>query len=189
MQNQAAEAIQQAMLPHLDNTQMRQLSFALDFILSQYDIHPKDGVAIVDLGPSNDELMQAFLSAKQLEGCSSNTIRYYRTTIARMLSSTSKHLGHIRTEDLRSYLCNYELRSQCSKVSIDNVRRILSSFFSWLEAEDYILKSPIRRIRKIKTTRTVKEIYSDEALERMRDGAKTARDLAIVDLLASRCRQ
>lgn len=185
MQNQATEAIQQAMLPHLDNAQMRQLSFALDFVLNQYDIHPKDGAPIANLGPSNDELMQAFLSAKQLEGCSNNTIRYYRTTIARMLSSTGKHLSHIRTEDLRSYLCNYELRSQCSKVSIDNVRRILSSFFSWLEAEDYILKSPIRRIRKIKTTRTVKEIYSDEALERMRDGAKTARDLAIVDLLAS----
>ena len=124
MQNQVAETIQQAMLPHLDNVQMRQLSFALDFILCQYDIRPKDGTPIANLGPSNDELMQAFLSAKQLEGCSNNTIRYYRTTIARMLSSTGKHLSHIRTEDLRSYLSNYELKSRCSKVSIDNVRRI-----------------------------------------------------------------
>lgn len=177
--------ISQAMLPHLDNAQMRQLSFVLDRVLAEYDLQPRNSEAEVTLGPSSLELMKAFLSAKHLEGCSENTLRYYRSVLSRMLSTTSKHVTHMRTEDLRQYLSNYELRSRCSKANIDNIRRILSSFFSWLEDEDYILKSPIRRIKKIRSTRTVKDTYSDESLEKMRDGAKTLRDLAIIDLLAS----
>lgn len=183
--NDAILAIQQAMLPHLDNAQMRQLLTALESVLVRYEMQPATGCAPENPGPSNLELMESFLSAKQLEGCSEGTIRYYRSTISRMLSTTSIHLTHMRTEDLRRYLTDYERASHCSKVNIDNIRRILSSFFSWLEDEDHILKSPVRRIRKIKSTRTVKETYTDEALEKMRDGVKTLRDLALIDLLAS----
>lgn len=183
--NDAILAIQQAMLPHLDNAQMRQLLTALESVLVRYEMQPATGCAPENPGPSNLELMESFLSAKQLEGCSEGTIRYYHSTISRMLSTTSIHLTHMRTEDLRRYLTDYECASHCSKVNIDNIRRILSSFFSWLEDEDHILKSPVRRIRKIKSTRTVKETYTDEALEKMRDGVKTLRDLALIDLLAS----
>ena len=183
--NDAILAIQQAMLPHLDNAQMRQLLTALESVLVRYEMQPATGCAPENPGPSNLELMESFLSAKQLEGCSEGTIRYYRSTISRMLSTTSIHLTHMRTEDLRRYLTDYERASHCSKVNIDNIRRILSSFFSWVEDEDHILKSPVRRIRKIKSTRTVKETYTDEALEKMRDGVKTLRDLALIDLLAS----
>lgn len=180
------DQIIQAMLPHLDNAQMRQLSFVLDRVLAKYDIQPRKAGAEAALGPSNPELMKTFLSAKRLEGCSDNTLRYYKAVLSRMLNTTSnKHVTHMRTEDLRQYLSDYELHSHCSKANIDNIRRILSSFFSWLEDEDYILKSPIRRIKKIRSTRTVKDTYSDESLEKMRDGAKTLRDLAIIDLLAS----
>lgn len=183
--NDAILAIQQAMLPHLDNAQMRQLATVLECVLAQYDIQPAAGYAPESQGPGNLELMESFLSAKQLEGCSEGTIRYYRSTLSRMLTTTDTHLTHMRTEDLRRYLTDYERASRCSKVNIDNIRRILSSFFSWLEDEDHILKSPVRRIRKIKSTRTVKETYTDEALEKMRDGAATLRDLALIDLLAS----
>lgn len=183
--NDAILTIQQAMLPHLDNAQMRQLLTALESVLIRYEMQPATGCAPENPGPSNLELMESFLSAKQLEGCSEGTIRYYRSTISRMLSTTSIHLTHMRTEDLRRYLTDYERASHCSKVNIDNIRRILSSFFSWLEDEDHILKSPVRRIRKIKSTRTVKETYTDEALEKMRDGATTLRDLALINLLAS----
>ena len=164
---------------------MRQLSIALECVLGHYDMILKDGSETPIAGPENSELMDAFLSAKRLEGCSEKTIRYYKATIARMLSATTTHLTHMRTEDIRRYLSDYEQRSHCSKASIDNIRRILSSLFSWLEDEDYILKSPIRRIRKIKSARTVKDTYSDETLEKMCDGAKTLRDLALIDLLAS----
>ena len=126
-----------------------------------------------------------FLSAKRIEGCSEKTLKYYQSTINKMLSCTDKHLTHITTDDLREYLAEYHRTNTCSKSNIDNIRRILSSFFSWLEDEDYILKSPVRRIHKIKSAKTVKETYSDEALERMRDNCGNLRDLAIIDMLAS----
>ena len=180
-----SDDITQALLPHLNNAQMKQLISVLDRVFTNYDIRPRDTGAALSLGPTNPELMESFLSAKRLEGCSENTLRYYKAVLSRMINTTSKHVTHIRTEDLRQYLSDYELRSHCSKANIDNIRRILSSFFSWLEDEDYILKSPIRRIKKIRSTRAVQDTYSDESLEKMRDGAKTLRDLAIIDLLAS----
>ena len=126
-----------------------------------------------------------FLSAKSVEGCSDRTLNYYQTTIDNMLNEIGKDLKRIDTDDLRNYLTNYQKINNCSKVTIDNIRRILSSFFSWLEDEDYIIKSPIRRIHKIKTSKVVRETYSDEVLERLRDGCEEIRDLALIDFLSS----
>ena len=102
-----------------------------------------------------------------------------------MLHQLDKPAGRITTDDLRAYLSNYQQNSRAGKVTIDNIRRILSSYFAWLEDENYILKSPVRRIHKVKTTQTVKETYSDEMLELMRDECGNLRDLAIIDMLAS----
>ena len=126
-----------------------------------------------------------FINSKKVEGCSERTLNYYKTTIDNMILSINKDIKIIDTDDLREYLTNYQEKNQCSKVTVDNVRRILSSFFSWLEDEDYILKSPIRRIHKIKTTKVVRETYSDETLEKLRDGCEEMRDLAIIDFLSS----
>ena len=131
------------------------------------------------------DYIQIFLAAKRVEGCSEKTVHYYDSTIRNVLESIDKDPANITTDDLRLYLDEYQTKNKVSKVTIDNIRRILSSFFSWLEDEDYIAKSPVRRIHKVKTCKTVKETYSDEALETMRDGAETIRDLAIIDLLAS----
>lgn len=185
MSNDLSEIVIQAMLPHLDNAQMGQLINVLNQVLPRFVVSPRDELEPAPLGPSNDELIQLFLDAKHLEGCSTATLRYYRSTIVNMVGRIEKHISRVRTEDVRTYLSRYERESRCSKVTVDNVRRIISSYFSWLEAEDYILKSPVRRIHKIKSLQPVKEIYSDETLEKMRDGARTARDLAMVDLLAS----
>lgn len=126
-----------------------------------------------------------FLSAKRIEGCSEKSLNYYESTITSMLSELGKSVKHIVTDDIRTYLTEYQARKQSSKVTIDNIRRILSSFFSWLEDEDYILKSPVRRIHKVKTGTNIKETYTDEALELMRDNCTELRDLAIIDMLAS----
>ena len=75
---------------------------------------------------------------------------------------------HITTSDIRTYLSDYQEEHQSSKVTIDNMRRIFSSFFAWLEDEDYIAKSPVRRIHKVKTDSLVKEVLSDEQLEQLR---------------------
>lgn len=134
---------------------------------------------------SNEEYMNMFLTAKRIEGCSERTIAYYGMTIAALLAYTDMPLRCMTTELLREYLQAYQQRNGCSKVTVDNVRRNLSSFFSWLEEEDYILKSPIRRIHKIRTKKPVKEVISDENMELLRDNCKEIRDLAMIDLLYS----
>lgn len=134
---------------------------------------------------SNDEYLQMFLDAKTVEGCSVRTIQYYRTTIEQMLKSVTEPIRKVTTEKMRTYLSEYQKINECSKVTVDNIRRNISSFFSWLEEENYILKSPMRRIHKIRTNQQVKEIITDEEIEKLRDHCSCKRDLAMIDLLYS----
>ncbi len=173
------------MLAYLNNGQAEQLRRVLKHNLSGYELQRKVDSAIEDTDAENARLTGAFLSAKRIEGCSEKSLTYYRKTIETMSETIGKGITHITTNDLRSYLTDYQAERKSSKVTIDNIRRILSSFFSWLEDEDYILKSPVRRIHKVKTTVTIKETYTDEALETMRDHCDSLRDLALIDMLAS----
>ena len=179
-QNLINEVIQ-GMLPFLNNAQTEKLQEVMQHTLFNYSV-------IAD--KNNNEqleqnLVELFLSAKRIEGCSEKSLKYYESTILSLLADLGKDVKHIITDDIRTYLTDYQSRKQSSKVTIDNIRRILSSFFSWLEDEDYILKSPVRRIHKVKTGATVKETYTDEALELMRDNCTQLRDLAMIDMLAS----
>lgn len=133
----------------------------------------------------NSEYLKAFLDAKRIEGCSSRTIKYYQVTAERMLLEINTPIRKITTEDLRDYLVDYQKINDCGKVTVDNIRRNLSSFFAWLEEEDYIIKSPMRRIHKIRVKQPVKNTISDEAIELLRDNCKCIRDLAMIDLLYS----
>lgn len=137
------------------------------------------------LSEKNEELLTLFISAKKVEGCSEKSLKYYQTTIEALLKKLNRRISDISTNDLRFYLSEYQEKKNSSKVTIDNIRRIFSSFFSWLEDEDYILKSPVRRIHKVKSAKTVKEILSDEELEVLRDNCKEIRDLALVEILSS----
>jgi site-specific recombinase XerD len=173
--NQKIRMIEQALQPHLNNLQMEKLHQALIRVIEE-DCPSED---------DDRDFLPIYLAAKRVEGCSDKTLHYYETSISNALVSVNKPVKQITTDDLRLYLDTYQQRNNAGKVTIDNVRRVLSSFFSWLEDEDYILKSPVRRIHKVKTGKTVKETYSDEALEIMRDHAENIRDLAMIDLLAS----
>lgn len=183
MKNQFANDIIQRMLLHIDNAQADKLRQVLFVVMESYEI--AEGHSKAPSEPTNQDLVNGFLSAKRIEGCSEKSLVYYRKTIDAMLAAIGKRVSHITTDDLRSYLTGYQTEKNSSKVTIDNIRRILSSFFSWLEDEDYILKSPVRRIHKVKSATTIKETYSDEALETMRDNCETLRDLALIDILAS----
>lgn len=134
---------------------------------------------------SNSNYLAMFLNAKKIEGCSERTLSYYKTTVEKLLDGITDPIRKVTTDDVREYLANYQGLNDCSKTTIDNIRRNISSFFTWLEEEDYIIKSPMRRIHKIKTAKTVKEVISDEEIEKMRDKCKNLRDLAIIDLLYS----
>lgn len=173
--------IEQAMLGVLNNEQMSQLRKVLDYTFRDIDVSSKNNEEC----SGNSELIDIFLSAKKVEGCSDKSMHYYQSTLNNAIRKIGKNIRHITTDDLRSYLNDYQLTSGATKVTVDNIRRILSSFFSWLEDEDYIVKSPVRRIHKVKVGKTVKETYSDEDLEQMRDHCEGIRDLALIDLLAS----
>ena len=179
MKDDLIKDIIQEMLPFLNNAQGEKLRDVLQYTFAKYEINGK----VTEDKEVN--FVELFLSAKRIEGCSEKSLKYYKATINKMLYKLNKDVKRINTEDVRTYLTQYQERKKASKVTIDNIRRILSSFFSWLEDEDYILKSPVRRIHKIKTRTNIKETYSDEALEMMRDNCKEVRDLAIIDMLAS----
>lgn len=164
------------MIPHLSNDQIVLLKNVLEGAML------KSGTCS---DQSDEVLVDSFIAAKRLEGCSERTLVFYKNTIDKMLDSIKKNIKAITTEDLRGYLSEYQNSNMVSKVTIDNIRRNLSSFFSWLEDENYILKSPVRRIHRVKATTSVKETYTDEDLERLRDSCTELRDLALIDILAS----
>lgn len=185
MKEELMNKIIQGMLLFLDNAQMGHLLEVLNYALFGYEVKKSDGIEHEDIEQENIKILDAFISAKNIEGCSEKSLKYYRTTIEAMLATIGKGVLHVTTEDLREYLANYQEEKKSSKVTIDNIRRILSSFFTWLEDEDYILKSPVRRIHKVKAATIVKETYSDEELEVMKDACENPRDLALIDMLAS----
>ena len=174
--------IEQAMLNVLDNEQLSQLRKVLNYTFRNLCVTEKEPL---NAEGNNQVLIENFIAAKKVEGCSDKSISYYKSTIINALKKIEKEVVHVTTDDLRGYLNDYQAESGASKVTVDNIRRILSSFFSWLEEENYIVKSPVRRIHKVKVGKTVKETYTDEALEQMRDHCSNARDLALIDLLAS----
>lgn len=179
MINQIITNIKQDLSQILTPDQMEALSRTLNKHLPMLTV---EKAAVESI---KNDMLPLFIAAKRVEGCSEKSLRYYESTIRNMLETINKPECQISTEDLRGYLDTYQRRGTVSKVTLDNVRRILSSFFAWLEDEGYIVKSPVRRIHKVKTGKTVKETYSDEALELMRDHCDNTRDLAMIDLLTS----
>lgn len=175
MNQEIINSVMYQMNPFLDNKQLMELKKVLENIINDDERSENDSF----------ELLKRFISTKKLEGRSDKTLKYYNSTVEKMLKAIDKNVKAITTDDLREYLTDYQSRSTVSKQSVDNVRRNLSSFFTWLEDENYILKSPVRRIHKIKTTIPVKETYSDDEMERLRDSCKEIRDLAMIDLLSS----
>ncbi len=175
--------ILQCMLRDLNNAQLKKLQQVLDSAF--------DGVEVLDSKKAscnashNEDLLEQFLAAKEVEGCSIKSLKYYESTIRSAMTAIDKDIITIQTDDVRNYLTEYQRSRGLSRVTIDNIRRILSSFFNWLEDEDYILKSPVRRIHKIKTVMGVKETFTDEMLEVIKDSCTELRDLAMIDMLAS----
>ena len=180
MKEELTEQVMQGMIKILDNAQMQALQTVLKNVLERYTLTENECNNVDDT-----DLIDIFISAKRVEGCSEKTLNYYLTTIQTVVDSIGKDARRITTEDLRNYMMTYQSSKKLSKTTVDNIRRILSSFFAWLEDEDYIVKSPVRRIHKVKSVSTIKETYTDENLEVMRDKCNSIRDVALIDILSS----
>lgn len=185
MKQKLTNEICRQMSNHLTPVQNELLRSTLVHVFTEFGLNDSIEPDIDNIAEQNTHLIQLFIAAKKIEGCSDNTLKYYTNTLTSMCNSFQKSIRDIETNDLRFYLSNYQNTRNTSKVTLDNIRRIMSSFFAWLEDEDYIIKSPVRRIHKVKTTKIVKETLSDEHLEQLRDQCSHPRDLAIVDLLIS----
>lgn len=175
MQQSEVQCVITDMLPYLNNSQLIKLKQSMKELVVRKE--PDE--------LKNEVLLKRYFSSKRAEGCSEKSLKYYKATLIQALDTLGKNAREVITDELRNYLMNYQLQHSSSKITIDNIRRILSSFFNWLEDEDYIIKSPVRRIHKVKIATTVKETYTDEELEKLRDGCGNIRDLAIIDFLAS----
>ena len=165
------------MAPFLNSKQLKHLSTVLRVVLSDDALFQRDS--------DNEAILASYLTARRVEGCSPKTIEYYRNTLVMMNGVLDKPYAQVTSDDLRKYLHDYEVQRHTSKVTIDNIRRIMSSFFSWLENEDYIVKSPVRRIHRVKTATAAKEVFNDEELEVIRRSCSNKRDRAVIDMLAS----
>ena len=184
MKDKLITQIQSSMATILNSTQLEELRRVLTNTLHGVEVIQKQA-SLPQEAKENKGSLDVFIAAKRIEGCSEKSLKYYDSTIRQMLGGVNKPVQEISTDDLRNYLSGYQKERKSSKVTIDNMRRIFSSFFGWLEDEDYILKSPVRRIHKVKTDKPIKETFSDESLELLRDACEEIRDLAMVDLLAS----
>lgn len=185
MKTQLTNEICQLMKKHLSPEQNELLKRTLFQVFTTFSLPEKSTHISTSDHQRNTELINLFIASKKIEGCSGNTLKYYSNTLTKMLETIQKNICQINTNDLRFYLSNYQNSRNSSKITLDNIRRIMSTFFAWLEDEDYIIKSPVRRIHKVKTTKQVKETLSDEQLENLRDQCATPRDLSIIDLLVS----
>ena len=168
----------------LTENQLDMLTDVTRKALSECEITPK-ATEEEQRNKENVELLGAFISSKKVEGCSDKTIHYYKSSIEKLIATVKKNVCDIATNDIRCYLAEQQEQRGLSKVTIDNLRRIYSSFFSWLEDEDYITKSPVRRIHKVRTDALVKEVLTDENIEVLRDSCQELRDIAMIDLLLS----
>ena len=184
MKDKLITEIQASMASLLTMAQLKELRRVLTHSLHNVELTERKSPGPQE--PSeNGRLLEVFIAAKRIEGCSEKSLKYYEATIGAMFNGVEKPVREISTDDLRNYLATYQKERNSSKVTIDNMRRIFNSFFGWLEDEDYILKSPVRRIRKIKTDKPIKETFTDEGLELLRDACVEIRDLAMIDLLVS----
>lgn len=186
IKNEVIKSITNEMSICLNSFQLEKLKEILKFKFDNIEIRElTDEIKRQEEKKTNENYINMFIAAKGVEGCSKRTVNYYKDTIEKLINKIDKNIKSISTDDIRKYLSNYKDISKCNSITIDNIRRIFSSFFSWLEDEDYIVKSPVRRIHKIKTATLVKETFTDENIEKMRDESKHIRNLALIELLYS----
>ena len=184
MKKTIIRAVLDGMRAVLTENQLELLTDVTQKALSECEITPK-ATEEEQRNKENAELLGTFISSKKVEGCSDKTIHYYKSSIEKLIATVKKNVCDIATNDIRCYLAEQQEQRGLSKVTIDNLRRIYSSFFSWLEDEDYITKSPVRRIHKVRTDALVKEVLTDENIEVLRDSCQELRDIAMIDLLLS----
>lgn len=179
MTKEEISTVEAKCLSFLTNDQLAKL----DVVLKSQLINSDESINGVQ--ETNGEVIQGFLNAKKVEGCSERTIHYYGYILNQAFSTIEAHYSEVTADILREYLNGCSEKQCVSKCSIDNIRRVLSSFFAWLEEEDRIMKSPMRRIHKIRADKTIKSPFTDDEAEQIKDSCFDEREEAVIGLLLS----
>lgn len=133
----------------------------------------------------NKYLLERYLRSKQLEGLSSLTLKNYKQNISYLQSAVLKRFENMTTRDIKNFLYDYQLENKISNSTLDDMRRVYSSFFNFLDEEDYILKNPVKKIHHIKSKKSIKKAFSEEEIIRLQDSCTSKRDRALIDFLYS----
>lgn len=155
----------------------------VSYVLNDYDLSIKE-TAIVVYDDSDKQIFQKFFVAKAVEGLSQSSLKYYNVIISNFLLKVGKHIKDIETDDVRVYLAFKKLE-KVSDNTLNNIRRVLSSFFSWCTEESIIHKNPMLRIKGVRQTKKIRKPFTDDEMELLRSSARTKRDKAIVEFLFS----
>lgn len=167
--------VEAMMREHLSRDQMHLLRDALEAVFAPQDSGAQD----------NERYLQEFIEAKRVENLSERTLNYYATTLHRMLEYIDKPVRLVDANDIRRCLSWGLTERKVSPVTVNNERRCMSTFFQWLENEDIIRKSPVKRTKALKEEKGDKKPFSDEEIARLREGCVTEREKAIFELLLS----
>ena len=158
--------------------------------LSGYQMQKTGTELVVYQGDNNEKLLQTFLVTKKVNGCTHRTIKYYKLTIEQFYRRVQKNITDVTANDIRIYFAERELKDKVSAQTRDNERRNLSSFFTWLTDEEYIVRNPMKKIPKIKGQKQKKKAFTEMEIEQIRDALKLLPKLkekymAIIDILLS----
>ena len=167
----------------LDNTRNEQKD--LSKLLSNLGDYIEHDEFSTECFKSNYEIIKSFILQKKFEGCSMETLKNYSSSLIRFSKFIGKNLFDVTSDDIKDYLKSYQEIHMCKSITIDSIRRILLSFYTWAVNEEFILKNPCLKIHKIKVSSTIKKPFTDEELEKIKDACTCYRDLAIVEFLYS----
>lgn len=175
----------QMTMPYLDQEQCKKLNENLHIALQKYEDLKERCTELMDPDNSYMEYLDLFLNRKETEGKSKRTIEQYRLHLSRMLCYFNKSVDKIRENDLFVYLTKYKNIRKVSNTYLNNIRRVFSSFFGWLNNKGFISRNPAIGLEPIKTEKKIRKGFSDEELDKLKRACVQKRDLALIEFMYS----
>lgn len=154
-------------------------------VLEDYEVEMRKTDLSVRNEDRNNMLLQKFIVAKTVKGCTDRTLRTYAYTLKKILENINKTADEITADDVRIYLAVRQKRDGISKGYADTELRYMRSFFGFLSDEGLIEYNPVKKIEKIRGEKKKKKAFSEMEIEKIRDSCRTKREKCVVEMLFS----
>lgn len=173
------------MIPFIPTEATDKLKAVCFVVLNDYKLEKEETAIALYEDKSLDYYIQKFIVAKKVQGCSDNTLHYYANQTKRILDTVGKPLIEIKSDDIMLYFARRELADKVTKVTLNNERRVLSSFFAYLAETEAILRNPMLSIKEIKCPKRKKKAFTEMEVEKLRHTCKNEKETCIVEMLLS----